>query len=166
VAEGFDAGVRGGSAVPQDMVALPFGVAETFMIVGSPAYFQAHGRPTSPADLLRHACIRVRMPSGALLPWDFERQGETVSIEPPGRLMVGSPGLAIEAAVAGAGVAYVIERAMADELATGKLVRVLDDWTPPFPGVSLYYPKQRLPSAGLAAFIAHFRATRPRARAG
>jgi len=166
VAEGFDAGVRGGSAVPQDMVALPFGVAETFMIVGSPVYFQTHGRPTSPADLLRHACIRVRMPSGALLPWDFERQGETVSIEPPGRLMVGSPGLAIQAAVAGAGVAYVIERAMADELATGKLVRVLDDWTPPFPGVSLYYPKQRLPSAGLAAFIAHFRATRPRARAG
>ncbi|MBU1377952.1 MAG: LysR family transcriptional regulator [Alphaproteobacteria bacterium] len=162
VAEGFDAGVRGGSAVPQDMIALPFGVPETFMIVGSPAYLQAHGRPIAPADLLRHACIRVRMPSGVLLPWDFERRGETVSIEPPGRLVVGSPGLAIQAAVAGGGIAYVIERAMTDELASGRLVRVLEDWTPPFPGVSLYYPRQRLPSAGLAAFIEHFKAARRR----
>jgi len=160
VAEGFDAGVRGGSAVPQDMVAVPFGVPETFMIVGSPQYFERCGRPASPGDLLQHACIRVRMPSGVLLPWDFERQGERVSIDPPGRLVVGSPGLAVQAAVGGAGVAYVIERAMVDELASGKLVRVLDAWTPPFPGVVLYYPRQRLPSAGLAAFIAHFKAQR------
>jgi len=165
VAEGFDAGVRGGGAVPQDMIALPFGVPETFMIVGSPAYFQAHGRPQAPADLLRHACIRVRMPSGALLPWEFERRGEEVRIEPPGRLVVGSPMLAVQAAVAGAGVAYVIERAMSDELASGRLVRVLDEWTPPFPGVCLYYPRQRLPSAGLAAFIEHVRTARRRERA-
>jgi DNA-binding transcriptional LysR family regulator len=163
VAEGFDAGVRGGHAVPQDMIALPFGVAETFMVVGSPAYFQAHGQPQVPADLLNHACVRVRMPSGALLPWEFERRGEDVRIEPPGRLMVGSPTLAIQAALAGAGVAYVIEWAIAEELASGRLVRVLDDWTPPFPGVCLYYPRQRLHSAGLAAFIEHFKATRRRA---
>lgn len=163
VAEGFDAGVRGGGAVPQDMVALPFGQTERYLVVGSPAYFAARGRPETPGDLLNHAAIRVRMPSGALLPWDFEQHGEEIKIDPPGRLTVGSPDLAVQAAVAGAGVAYVIERAMTAELESGRLEPVLEAWTPPFPGVSLYYPRQRLPSAGLAAFIAHFKATRRRA---
>lgn len=163
VADGFDAGVRGADAVPQDMVALPFGVAETFRIVGSPEYFQAHGVPRVPADLLSHACLRVRMPSGVLLPWEFERRGETVRLEPPGRLVVGSPTLAIQAALAGAGLAYVIEWAIAGELASGRLIPALADWTPPFAGVCLYYPPQRLPSAGLTAFIAHFKLTRRRA---
>ncbi|MBL8556331.1 MAG: LysR family transcriptional regulator [Phenylobacterium sp.] len=162
VAEGFDAGVRGGGAVPQDMVALPFGQAERYLVVASPAYFAAHGRPQTPADLLRHSCIRVRMPSGALLPWEFERRGEEIKIEPPGRLTVGSPDLAVQAAAAGAGVAYVIERAMPVELQRGDLEPVLEAWTPPFPGVCLYYPRQRLPSAGLAAFIEHFKAKRRR----
>ena len=160
VAEGFDAGVRGGDAVPQDMVALPLGIQEAYAIVASPAYFEARGVPQAPADLLQHDCIRVRMPSGALLRWEFERRGEEVRIEPPGRLVLGSINLSIQAAVAGAGVAYVIERYVADELASGRLVRALTEWTLPFPGVCLYYPRQRLPSAGLTAFIEHFRASR------
>lgn len=162
VAEGFDAGVRGGGAVPQDMIALSFGQSERYVVVGSPAYFAARGRPETPADLMTHACVRVRMPSGVLLPWDFELRGEEIKIEPPGRLVVGSPELAVQAAAAGAGVAYAIERAMTAELESGRLEPVLEAWTPPFPGVSLYYPRQRLPSAGLAAFIEHFKATRPR----
>lgn len=160
VAEGFDAGVRGGDAVPQDMVALPLGIQEAYAIVASPAYFEARGVPQVPADLLQHDCIRVRMPSGALLRWEFERRGEEVRIEPPGRLVLGSINLSIQAAVAGAGVAYVIERYVADEFASGRLVRALTEWTLPFPGVCLYYPRQRLPSAGLAAFIEHFKAWR------
>jgi DNA-binding transcriptional LysR family regulator len=160
VAEGFDAGVRGGDAVPQDMVALPLGIPEAYAIVASPAYFAARGVPQAPADLLQHDCIRVRMPSGALLRWEFERRGEEVRIEPPGRLVLGSINLSIQAAVAGAGVAYVIERYVTDELVSGRLARALTEWTLPFPGVCLYYPRQRLPSAGLAAFIEHFKASR------
>ncbi|MDB5469269.1 MAG: LysR family transcriptional regulator [Caulobacter sp.] len=116
------------------------------------------GLPRVPGDLTHHDCIRVRMPSGVLLPWEFERRGEEVRIEPKGRLVVGGPMLAVQAAAAGVGVAYVIERSITDELTSGQLVRVLADWTLPFPGVCLYYPKQRLHSAGLAAFIAHMRA--------
>jgi DNA-binding transcriptional LysR family regulator len=160
VAEGFDAGVRGAGAVPQDMVAVPLGFEESFVVAASPAYFAARGAPQVPADLLAHDCIRVRMPSGALLRWEFEQRGEALSIEPPGRLVLGSVNLAVQAAVRGAGVVYVIERAAADELASGALVRVLADWTPPFPGVCLYYPRQGLPSAGLAAFVEHFKKAR------
>jgi DNA-binding transcriptional LysR family regulator len=106
------------------------------------------------------------MPSGALLRWEFERRGETVSLEPPGRLILGSISLATQAAVRGGGVVYAIERAVADDLAAGRLIRTLDEWTLPFPGVSLYYPRQRLPSAGLAAFIEHFKAATRRGVAG
>ena len=160
VAEGFDAGVRGAGQVPLDMVAIPLGLTERFLLVASPAYLDAHHAPATPGDLLAHNCLRVRMPSGVLLPWEFERRGETVRLDPPARLILGSPNLAVQAAVGGAGVAYVIERAISDELSSGQLVSMLEDWTPPFAGVSLYYPKQRLHSAGLAAFIAHVRATR------
>jgi len=102
------------------------------------------------------------MPSGVLLPWEFEQRGEEARIEPPGRLVLGSPHLAVLAATGGAGIAYVIERAITDELASGRLELVLEAWTPPFPGVCLYYPRQRLPSAGLAAFIEHVKAARRR----
>jgi DNA-binding transcriptional LysR family regulator len=162
VAEGFDAGVRGREAIPQDMVALPFGPPESYAVCASPAYLAARGAPRSPADLLAHACLRVRMPSGALRPWDFERRGEEVRIEPPGRLVMGSLALSIEAAKAGGGIVYAIERAVADDLAAGRLTRLLADWTQPFGGVCLYYPRQRLPSAGLRAFIDHFQAARRR----
>ena len=158
VAEGFDAGVRGVDAVPLDMVSLPLGAQEAYAVVASPAYFARRPGPNVPVDLMHHDCIRVRMPSGVLLRWEFERRGEAVRIEPPGRLVLGSLTLSIEAALAGAGVIYVIERSVADDIAAGRLVRVLAEWTLPFAGVCLYYPRQRLPSAGLAAFIAHFKA--------
>jgi len=115
-----------------------------------------------PGDLLAHDCLRVRMQSGVLLPWEFERRGESLRIDPPSRLILGSPNLAVQAAVADAGVAYVIERAIENELTSGRLVSMLEDWTPPFAGVCLYYPRQRLHSAGLAAFLEHFRAERRR----
>jgi DNA-binding transcriptional LysR family regulator len=160
VAAGFDAGLRLQEAVPQDMVALPLGIEEAFCVIATPAYLERHGAPRVPADLLKHECVRARLPSGAVLRWEFEKSGEELRFDPPGRLTVGSPELALKVAEAGAGIAYVNARGAAEAIADGRLVRLLADWTPPFPGVALYFPRQRLPSAGLRAFIDHVRATR------
>jgi DNA-binding transcriptional LysR family regulator len=162
VAGGFDAGLRHAEAVPQDMVALSLGIEEARIVVGTSGYFAKHGLPHAPADLFGHACINARLPSGAVRHWEFERDGEEIWIDPPGRLMLGSPDLTLQAAKAGAGVAYVSQRSSAEDIASGRLVQVLAGWTPPFPGVCLYYPRQRLPSAGLKAFIDHFQAARRR----
>ncbi|MBP2297000.1 LysR family transcriptional regulator [Azospirillum rugosum] len=155
VEAGFDAGLRLAEAVPQDMVAVPLNMPEAFAVVAAPECFATRPPPRVPADLFAHDCIRTRMPSGAIHRWEFERQGEEIRIDPPGRLTLGSHELSLRAALAGAGLAYVTERAARADLAAGRLVRVLADWTPPFPGLCLYYPRQRLPSAGLRAFIAH-----------
>jgi DNA-binding transcriptional LysR family regulator len=162
VADGFDAGLRHAEAVPQDMIALSLGIEEARIVVGTSAYFAKHGLPRAPADLFSHACINARLPSGAVRHWEFERDGEEIRIDPPVRLMLGSPDLTLQAAKAGAGVAYVSQRSAADDIASGRLVQVLAEWTPPFPGVCLYYPRQRLPSAGLKAFIDHFQAEQRR----
>lgn len=160
VAAGFDAGIRLAEAVPQDMVSVPLGIDEAMIVVGTPGYLEARGIPQAPADLFGHDCIRARLPSGAILRWEFERQGEEIRIDPTGRLTIGSPELSQQAAVAGAGLAFVSARTAAADLESGRLRQVLADWTPPFPGLCLYYPRQRLPSAGLRAFIAHFQRAR------
>jgi DNA-binding transcriptional LysR family regulator len=162
VAAGFDAGLRLAEAVPQEMISLPLGTEEAFAVVGAPRYFERRGVPLVPADLFGHECIRARLPSGALLRWEFERLGEEFRIDPPGRLIVGSPELSLRAARAGAGPNHVVERSVAEDLAEGSVARVLTEWTPPFAGICLYYPRQRLPSAGLQAFIEHFQAARKR----
>jgi DNA-binding transcriptional LysR family regulator len=162
VAAGFDAGIRLAEAVPQDMVSLPLGIDEAMIVVGSPSYLAARGVPQAPADLFGHDCIRARLPSGAILRWEFEHQGEEIRIDPPGRLTIGSPELSQQAALAGAGLAFVSARTAMAEIESGQLRQVLAEWTPPFPGLSLYYPRQRLPSAGLRAFIDHFQAARKR----
>jgi DNA-binding transcriptional LysR family regulator len=162
VAGGFDAGLRHAEAVPQDMVSLSLGIEEARIVVGTPDYFATRGVPRAPADLFGHACVNARMPSGAIRHWEFERNGEEIRIDPPARLMLGSPDLTLHAARAGAGVAFVNARSAAEDIESGRLVQVLAEWTPPFPGVCLYYPRQRLPSAGLRAFIDHFQAARRR----
>lgn len=164
VAAGFDAGLRLAESVPQEMVSLPLGTQEEFAVLGAPGYFLAHGVPQVPADLFGHECIRARMPSGAIHRWEFERQGEEIRIDPPGRLTLGSHGLSLGAARGGAGLAYVTLKSAEADLAAGRLTRVLADWTPPFAGICLYYPQQRLPSAGLRAFIGHFQAARQKSR--
>lgn len=153
VAEGFDAGIRLTEMVPQDMIAVPFGPPLRFAVVGSPDYFRAHGKPRVPADLLSHECIRMRLPSGKLYRWEFEKRGEEIAIDVAGALTLGSADLRVEAALAGLGLAYASEGSVAGHLATGRLVRVLADWTPAFPGLSLYYPGHRHVPAGLRAFI-------------
>jgi DNA-binding transcriptional LysR family regulator len=162
VAEGFDAGLRLAEAVPQEMVSIPIGESEEFAVVATPDYFARHGKPKVPGDLFAHECLRSRMASGSVSRWEFECRGEELRLDPPGRLMMGSHDLTLRAARAGAGIAYVTYRAAADDLKTNRLVRVLADWTPAFPGICLYYPRQKLPSAGLKAFIAHCRTAQRR----
>ncbi|SMF16480.1 transcriptional regulator, LysR family [Tistlia consotensis] len=154
VAEGFDAGIRIAEAVPRDMIAVPCGPPQRFVVVAAPGYLARRGRPETPGDLVGHACIRGRLPSGAPLRWEFARHGEPLAVEVSGPLTLGGSDLIVEAALNGAGLAYVSEWAAARELAAGRLVRLLDDWAPAFPGLSLYYPGHRLVPAGLKAFVA------------
>jgi DNA-binding transcriptional LysR family regulator len=153
VGEGFDAGIRLAESVPQDMIAVPFGPAQRFAVVGSTDYFAAHGKPLVPADLLAHSCIRSRFPSGGIFRWEFTRHGETLALDVKGMITLDDPLLMIEAARAGLGLAYLTEFNAAADLAAGTLVRVLADWTPSLDGLCLYYPGHRHVPARLRALI-------------
>ncbi len=153
VAEGFDAGIRLGEAVPQDMVAVRFGGTVRFMAVASPGYLAAHHAPQTPDDLARHACIRYRLRSGRLFRWEFARHGQELTVEVPGPLILDHVELMAEAAASGLGIAYVPERTADPFVADGRLLTVLDDWCPRIPGLFLYYPGHRQVPPGLRAFI-------------
>ncbi|HEY6834063.1 MAG TPA: LysR family transcriptional regulator [Pseudolabrys sp.] len=153
VADGWDAGIRPEGAVPRDMVSVPIGNEVRFVVVGSPDYLAAHGVPEAPGDLLRHECVRARMPSGALSPWEFARDGENIAIDVPGRLTLDEPNLMHEAARAGFGLAYLADKYPAEDLQTGKLVQVLEGWMPSTYGLCLYYPGRRHVPAGLRALV-------------
>lgn len=158
VAEGFDAGVRLAEAVPQDMIAVPFGGAQRFIAVAAPGYVERFGRPATPEDLRRHRCIRQRLPSGKPYRWEFERGPHSLSVEVDGGLGLDNSGLMVEAALEGVGVAFVPEPYARDALADGRLVLLLDDWSPPFAGLCLYYASHRHVPAVLQAFVAAVRA--------
>jgi DNA-binding transcriptional LysR family regulator len=166
VAEGFDAGLRLIESVPQDMVAIPLGIKEALVIVAAPAYLERHGRPLVPVDLLTHDCIRARLPSGALMRWEIEKAGEIAWVDVTGRLIVGDTRLGVKAALAGAGIAYVEARDAEPHMASGELVQLLAEWTPPFEGLCFYYPRQKLQTAAFRAFVDYFRAHRPAAAVG
>ncbi len=153
VAQGFDAGVRLAEAVPQDMIAVPFGGSLRFLAVAAPAYLDRHSPPQTPQDLSHHRCIRQRLLGGTLYHWEFERDGRVTSVDVPGVLTLDHSGLIVEAAVAGMGIAYVPETAAQEELAKGRLLPLLEGWCPPGPGLCLYYPGRRHVTAGLRAFI-------------
>jgi DNA-binding transcriptional LysR family regulator len=153
VAEGFDAGVRLAESVPQDMVAIPCGPDSRFIVVGAPAYFERASVPRSPSDLLDHECIRRRMPGGKLYRWEFEKRSEETAVDVSGRLTLDNDILMVEAAVEGLGLAFVSDFWVTGHLAAGNLQAVLEDWTPPFPGLRLYYPGHRHMTAGLRAFV-------------
>jgi len=153
VKEGFDAGVRLGGTIPRDMIAIQIGGQARGVAVASPRYLTRHKRPQTPDDLQSHKCIRVRLPNGKLLAWEFEKRGQTFAIDVPGKLILNQEGLMIEAALAGLGVAYVFESSVRDALKSGQLISVLDDWCPDFPGANLYYPGNRNIPSALRAFV-------------
>ncbi len=153
VAEGFDAGVRLGEALPRDMIAVPLEPSARFVAVASPAYLADRTVPRTPDDLMMHGCIRQRLPSGKPYRWEFERRGQELVVEVPGSLTLDHPELMVEAAAAGLGIAYVPERCAQGWLDRGALVTVLDDWCPEIAGLCLYYPGHRHVPAALRAFI-------------
>lgn len=154
VEERFDAGVRLGEALAKDMIATRISPDLRMAVVGSPAYIERHGIPRTPQDLASHQCINLRMRSGGgLYIWELENDGREMRVRVDGQLTFDSAGMAVMAAVAGFGLAFVIEDRVAAHLADGRLVRVLEDWCEPFPGYSLYYPSRRQPSAAFTLLV-------------
>ncbi|WP_294213238.1 LysR family transcriptional regulator [uncultured Sphingomonas sp.] len=162
VASGCDAGIRYDERLEQDMVAVPIGPrVQRFATAAAPAYLEARGRPTHPRDLLDHACLRGRFTSGVLTsPWEFERDGEIVRIEPQGPLIAsvaGAVDLLVDVAVAGSGIIHLFEDWLAPALASGALESVLPDWWQSFSGPFLYYSGRRLVPPPLRAFVDYIR---------
>jgi DNA-binding transcriptional LysR family regulator len=157
IAAGCDAGIRYDERLEQDMIAVPIGPrVQRFATAAAPAYLDRRGRPTHPRELLDHACLRGRFASGAMIVWEFERDGEVVRIEPTGPLLVqvGSAiDLAVETAIAGAGIVSLFEDWLRPHFESGALEPVLEPWWLRFPGPFLYYPGRRFVPAPLRAFI-------------
>jgi DNA-binding transcriptional LysR family regulator len=154
VAAGFDAGVRYGEHLAQDMIAVSLGSLQRYVVVASPHYIAQHGRPKHPKDLLNQAAIRARFDSGLMLDWEFEKGARVVKVSPPGKLIGSSPVLARQAALDGVGFWPTFEDYVREDIRSGALVSVLDDWCAPFPGPFLYYPSRRQTPPALGAFIA------------
>ena len=153
VAEGFDAGIRAGQHLARDMISVPVGPLLRFAVVGAPAYFSDRDKPRVPQDLHAHACVERRYPSGALYTWAFARSDDVMEVEVSGRLVVDDRALIIAAALNGVGLAHIHEVLVADYIARGELVRVLEDWCPVLPSFFLYYPGRRQIPPSLRAFI-------------
>lgn len=153
VAGGFDAGIRFIETVLEDMVAVNIGSICRLVVVAAPSYFANRPIPLVPDDLRMHDCIRYRFPSGRMFKWEFEKGDTKLELDVDGRVTVGELALAVRAARDGVGLAFVFEEYALDDLAQGRLVRVLEDWCPRFPGFMLYYPRQRQMPSALRAFI-------------
>ncbi|WP_447784711.1 LysR family transcriptional regulator [Pseudomonas germanica] len=153
VANGFDAGVRFGDRLEADMVSLPIGPTMRSVVVGSPAFFERYAAPQKPEDLHGLPCIRHRYPSGSMYRWELERGGIAQEIEVNGPLTLGDVSLMVGPALQGLGLAYVFEDMVSEHLASGRLLQVLADWCPYYPGLHLYYPSRRHVPAALKAFI-------------
>lgn len=153
VEQGFDAGVRLGEALPQDMVSVRIGGDMRFVTVAAPEYLNGRAPLATPDDLRHHQCIRQRLPSGKRYRWEFQKHGQEVNIDVPGALTLDNNGLMAEAAADGLGIAYVPEPTARAYLVDSRLVTVLEDWCPFIPGLFLYYPGHRHMPAGLRLFI-------------
>jgi DNA-binding transcriptional LysR family regulator len=154
VAERFDAGVRLGETIAQDMVAVRIGPDMRMAAVASPGYFAGRKPPRTPGDLARHNCINLRFPTlGGLYAWEFEKGRRALNVRVEGQLVVNDIALARSAALDGAGIAYLPEDYVRPDLEEKRLLRVLADWSPPFPGYHLYYPSRRQQSPAFALLI-------------
>ncbi len=153
VGTGFDAGVRFGERIAADMIAVPVGPRHRFAVVGAPALVGRHPVPATPRDLRDLPCIRYRFPGGTLYRWEFERGGVEMEVDVDGPLTLSDQGLMVDAALAGTGFAYLFEGQVESLVAAGRLLRVLADWCPFYPGFFLYYPSRRQLPAALKAFV-------------
>ena len=157
LAAGCDAGIRYDERLEQDMIAVPIGPRmQRFATAAAPAYLDRRGRPEHPRELLAHACLRGRFSSGTMPSWEFERNGKVVRVDPTGPLLVSIGGgieLAVDAAIAGAGIIYLFEDWLRPHLDSGALEPVLKPWWQSFSGPFLYYPGRRLVPAPLRAFL-------------
>ena len=154
VAERFDAGIRLGEQVAQDMIAVRIGPDMRMRVAGTAGYFAANGRPRTPQDLTQHNCINLRLPTlGGIYAWEFEKAGREVRVRVEGQLTFNSTPLILKAALDGAGLAYLPEDRVRAHLEGGQLIRVLDDWCDPFSGYHLYYPSRRQLSPAFALLV-------------
>jgi DNA-binding transcriptional LysR family regulator len=153
VADGFDVGIRNADLVPSDMIAVPLGRPRSHAVVATPRYLGTNGQPRVPPDLLKHACIRVRLPNGALYSWRFEKDGEPVQVDVSGPITLDEASLARIAVLEDIGIGFFMESDVREDIAAGRLIRVLEDWTPPLTPLCMYYPGRKNPSAAFRAFV-------------
>jgi len=154
VTERFDAGVRLGEQVEKDMIAVRIGPDMRMAVVGSPTYFADRPRPVTPHDLASHVCINLRLVSaGGFYAWEFEKDGRELRVRVDGQLAFDNPRMTLRAAVSGFGLVCLPESHIGAELADGRLVRVLEDWCPPFAGFHLYYPSRRQQSPAFSVLV-------------
>ena len=154
VEERFDAGVRLGESVAKDMIAVPIGPEIRFLAVASPSYFQGREKPKTPHDLAEHQCINQRLPTlGGFYAWEFEKNGRELKVRVEGQIALNRIALVREAALAGFGIGFMPADYVGRHVAKGRLVAVLEDWTPPFPGYHLYYPSRRQQSPAFALLV-------------
>ena len=154
VAAGFDLGLRSADLVPSDAIAIPLGKMRRMAVAASPAFFENREIPQVPQDLLSYPCVRGRLPDGALLRWRFQKGGEELQLDVEGPITLDEASLARIAVTYGVGIGYFMETDVRDDFAAGRLVRILEDWTPPLVPLCLYYYNRRNSSAALQAFIA------------
>lgn len=160
VAQGYDAGVRLGEQVAKDMIAVRIAPDMRMAVVGSPAYFAARPRPETPQDLTAHNCINIRLPTyGGLFAWEFERDGRELRVRVEGQVVVNHGAVRLASVLDGLGLAYVPEDQIVDHVASGRLIRVLEDWCAPFSGYHLYYPSRRHASPAFAVVVDALRLT-------
>jgi DNA-binding transcriptional LysR family regulator len=153
VSGGFDAGIRFGETIAQDMIAVPIGPRQRSAVVASPDFFTRHPHPIRPEDLKALPCIRLRFDNGRYYAWEFERDGVELTVEVNGPLTMNDQSLMVEAALDGVGLTYAFEGQVAALVAAGRLVRVLENWCPYYGGFYLYYPSRRQLPASLRAFV-------------
>jgi DNA-binding transcriptional LysR family regulator len=149
----FDAGIHLGEFIARDMIAVRVSGEQRAAIVAAPRYIESHPRPESPRDLTTHRCINICMGSGGVYRWEFEKGDQSLTVGVNGPLIIDDMDMTIQAAMDGIGLALSLEDYVAPHLASGALVRVLEDWCPPFAGFFLYYPSRRQQPAAMAALI-------------
>jgi DNA-binding transcriptional LysR family regulator len=154
VAERYDAGIRNGEQVAKDMIAVRIGPDMRSAVVGAPAYFARKPRPKTPQDLTLHDCINLRLPTyGGVYAWEFEKARREMKVRVEGPLVFNNIALRLQAALAGFGLTYLPEDQVEAHIAAGRLIRVLSDWCPPYPGYHLYYPSRRQPTPAFALLV-------------